>query len=92
MPLGNLGQVRQNDTGSSAYMAGGAGDDLMIAGSGGTDTLRGGDGNDILVAGDAGARMFGGSGADIFVLREGAHTFEIRDFEPGVDRIDLSDS
>ena len=91
IPLDTLGQVHRNQTGSAAYMAGGVGDDMLIAGAGGTDTLHGGDGNDILVAGGAGARMFGGAGADIFVLREGDHRFEIRDFEPGVDRIDLSD-
>ena len=53
-------------------------------------TLRGGDGDDRLVAGTGLTRMWGGPGEDVFVFRPGGGRDRIMDFEPGIDRIDLS--
>jgi Ca2+-binding RTX toxin-like protein len=75
---------------------GGAGDDTLRGEAGG-DRLRGGDGADRIVGGAGRDAMSGEGGADIFVfgsttdLGVGGETRDvIRDFEDGVDRIDLS--
>jgi serralysin len=74
-----------------------------IKGSGGNDTLVGREGNDVLDGGLGNDRLFGqagrdiligGSGHDIFVFRSASESRgpvmdTIRDFVPGVDRIDL---
>lgn len=69
---------------------GGIGDDFLV----GTDqrnTLWGMHGNDRLVDGGGMDALYGGAGADVFVfVEDGAYDF-IMDFEPGIDRIDLSD-
>lgn len=54
--------------------------------------LNGGEGQDILIGGAGRDILTGGAGADTFVLRadEGRRD-SIRDFEFGIDRIDLSD-
>lgn len=63
--------------------------DLLIGGAG-RDVMFGSGGADILID-SAGADVFyGGSGADIFVMIRDGAVDEIRDFELGVDRIDLS--
>lgn len=67
----------------------GAGDDL-IDGGGGNDTLAGGDGADIILDGKGQDVMTGGAGADVFVLSADRQLDRITDFEPGLDRIDLS--
>jgi serralysin len=70
-------------------LSGTARDDHLEAG--GEDViLRGGAGDDRLVAGTGETRMWGGPGADVFVFRPGGGIDRIMDFEPGVDRIDLS--
>ena len=73
--------------------AGGSGDDTLLGGAGndtllgefGIDSIEGGLGRDILI---------GGLGADLFVFvgvtdSQGANRDLIRDFEDGIDRIDL---
>ncbi|MGB0900095.1 hypothetical protein [Halocynthiibacter sp.] len=63
--------------------------DLLYGGSG-YDKLYGHDGDDILYDGSGVDQMWGGAGADIFVFEEdGADDF-IKDFEAGIDRLDLS--
>lgn len=52
-----------------------------LSGSAGDDILLDGRGNDVLT---------GGAGADIFVLTADGQSDQITDFEPGVDRLDLS--
>ncbi|RMF38734.1 MAG: hypothetical protein D6754_06900 [Alphaproteobacteria bacterium] len=59
---------------------GGAGDDRIIGGSE-ADTIAGGAGTD---------KIKGGAGADVFVITANAQTDIIFDFDPGLDRIDVS--
>lgn len=61
-------------------LLGGAGNDSIDSGAG-NDVLNGQTGNDVL---------FGGSGADIFVFESGTGRDLIRDFETGIDKIDLT--
>jgi Ca2+-binding RTX toxin-like protein len=63
----------------------------QILGGGGNDTLRGAGGDDILVDGTGRDVLEGGAGADIFVLLRDGQEDRITDFEPGTDRLDLSD-
>jgi len=64
-------------------------DDLLVGGAGNND-LRGAQGADILVDGFGEDTLSGGAGADLFVLEADNRPDEIRDFEPGLDRLDLS--
>jgi len=65
----------------SLRIFGGAGDDELIGGAG-ADLIAGGGGGDILT---------GNGGADLFRFQSVGDGFDfIRDFAPGVDRIDLS--
>ncbi|WP_230533553.1 M10 family metallopeptidase C-terminal domain-containing protein [Microvirga roseola] len=74
-------------------LKGGAGNDKLY-GRGGNDKLWGGDGNDLLIGGRGKDALFGGAGADVFDFDSikgslpGARD-TIKDFERGVDRIDL---
>jgi Ca2+-binding RTX toxin-like protein len=68
---------------------GGAGADLMVGGLG-NDALRGNAGDDILMDGAGGDSLNGGPGADIFVMAADGAVDTIRDYQPGIDQIDLS--
>lgn len=86
---GTLGTVTQL-TGTSGGSATGTAANDVLAGSAGRDTLNGGDGDDVLIDGAGIDSLTGGAGADVFVfVRDGCHD-RITDFEPGIDRIDLS--
>jgi Ca2+-binding RTX toxin-like protein len=62
----------------------------VLFGGAGQDTVHGGTGNDHL-HGQAGRDIFyGGLGSDIFYAFADRSTDEIRDFENGFDKIDLS--
>lgn len=71
------------------------GDDLLKAGSG-KDTLNGGDGDDRLFSGIGKDIMLGGDDADVFIFtnvnqsKNNASADVIKDFETGLDQIDLS--
>ena len=67
---------------------GGAGADLLTAGNGGT--LSGGAGDDVLIDAPGRKVLRGGAGADRFVFADDSSRDVIRDFDPTVDRIDLS--
>ncbi len=75
---------------------GGAGDDRLrdkdgndeLYGGEGDDRLRAGDGDDILSGGLGEDELRGDDGIDTFIFTGG--TDIIRDFEPGVDKIDVS--
>jgi glucose/arabinose dehydrogenase len=73
---------------------GGGGNDLL-RGFDGDDILRGNDGTDRLIGGRGSDLLFGDAGVDTFVFGSaadagsGALRDQIRDFEDGVDRIDL---
>ncbi|ROU02996.1 calcium-binding protein [Histidinibacterium lentulum] len=83
-----VGVTRQaGDTGQT--LTGGAAADLLIGGAG-ADVLRGQGGSDILIDGLGSDTLIGGPGADIFVLANDGETDRIEDFQPGLDRLDLS--
>jgi Ca2+-binding RTX toxin-like protein len=65
------------------------GDDTLRGGRG-DDDMRGGAGDDIVIGGIGADRLYGGEGRDIFVIEADGTGAQIRDFEPGLDRIDLS--
>ena len=74
-------------------MRGGIGNDTLH-GEAGDDWIYGNEGADVLVGGLGADILYGGAGADRFVLAriDESNTLhdEIRDFERGVDKIDLS--
>jgi D-alanyl-D-alanine carboxypeptidase len=76
------------------WLRGGLGND-MLWGRDGDDRLSGGAGKDLLMGGLGADTMSGGAGADVFVFRSAGQSpifagDVIRDFQAGVDRIDLS--
>ncbi len=71
---------------------------LVVAG-GGNDRIKGGLAADVILAGEGNDTINGGGGADVLVGNAGADTFvfnhtgggaHVFDFEPGIDRMDLS--
>jgi Ca2+-binding RTX toxin-like protein len=64
----------------------------VIDGLDGNDSMFGGAGNDELNGGSGVDQLYGGEGADTFVFRpgDGAGRDVIRDFEDGLDRINLA--
>lgn len=90
LDISNLGETRTGSAARAERVAGTRGDDILIAGASG-DTLAGGAGDDVLVSGRGTTAMLGGSGRDLFVIRAASTRVEIGDFEPGRDRLDLSD-
>ncbi|HEI8868031.1 TPA: M10 family metallopeptidase [Serratia odorifera] len=73
---------------------GGSGNDVLV-GNQANNLLKGGAGNDVLFGGGGADELWGGAGSDIFVFaaasdsKPGA-TDWIRDFQKGIDKIDLS--
>ena len=67
-----------------------------LSGAAGNDTIRGGGGADRIHGGDGVDTMYGESGADIFVFQSTAESTPslggdtVKDFQKGLDRIDLS--
>lgn len=70
-------------------LSGGAGHDLLL-GRAGDDQILGNAGNDILLDGHGTDRLWGGAGADLFVLAADGQIDAIMDYQPGLDRIDIS--
>jgi Ca2+-binding RTX toxin-like protein len=88
------GAFRITGGGGSDSIAGGALADVL-RGGGGADSLFGLAGNDRLIGGAGADTLRGGIGRDLFIFQStgdstAAATDRIRDFEKGVDRIDLS--
>lgn len=90
VPIADLGVARSGSAAQAGRITGTAGDDILTARANG-DTLEGGGGADVLVSGPGRTEMTGGGGADIFVVRSTSTSVEIRDFERGADRLDLTD-
>lgn len=63
---------------------------VTLVGNEGRDYLYGSAFDDTLIEGGGADVMFGGAGADRFVFGQTLEIDEIRDFETGVDKIDLS--
>ena len=70
-------------------LKGGEGDDLLEGGAG-ADRLHGGGGGDILVGGAGADILIVWAGADTFVFRPGSGKDVVKDFETGIDKVDLS--
>ncbi|WP_189410352.1 calcium-binding protein [Neogemmobacter tilapiae] len=87
----NLGALAAPQLGgtANATLTGNTQGDLLSGGAG-NEVLRGLEGDDILMDGAGSDVLWGGAGADVFVLAADGHSDVIRDFELGVDRIDLS--
>ncbi|MDJ1008506.1 MAG: calcium-binding protein [Paracoccaceae bacterium] len=88
LSLGGLGQTLTADAAGGA-LSGGALDDILVGG-GAADALDGAAGNDVLIDGGWSDTMTGGAGADLFVFEADGQLDTVTDFEPGVDRLDLS--
>ncbi|MEI4484752.1 hypothetical protein V8J36_00995 [Frigidibacter sp. MR17.14] len=88
LPLAALGArlVAQPGGGS---LNGTALDDLILGGAG-DDVLSGAGGDDVILDGAGIDRLRGGDGADTFVLVADGAEDKIVEFEPGIDRLDLS--
>ncbi|MCB1314147.1 MAG: calcium-binding protein, partial [Sedimentitalea sp.] len=84
--LGSAGQIVA--AGGPGRMDATVGDDILQD-SPGDDDLRGLAGDDILIGGRGADRLYGGTGRDIFVLAADGTGDQIRDFERGLDSIDL---
>jgi len=80
------------------YMDGGNAKDRLIGKSGvdvllgkdANDKLFGNSGDDLITGGQGKDSMNGGAGADIFFLAPGDQVDTIRDFEVGIDQLDIS--
>ncbi|MEM9139335.1 MAG: M10 family metallopeptidase C-terminal domain-containing protein [Pseudomonadota bacterium] len=62
----------------------------VLDGAAGNDRLRAGEGDDRLIDGAGRDALWGGQGADIFVMVADGEPDTIKDFQSGVDRIDIS--
>ncbi len=76
--------------GGADVIYGRQGDDILRGGWG-NDWLYGGAGDDVIYDGKGVDTLIGGEGADRFFLRHDGHTDRIKDFEQGIDVIDLSE-
>jgi Ca2+-binding RTX toxin-like protein len=88
LPLSALG-VSLAGSDAAATISGDAGGNVILGGAG-NEVLRGLGGRDILKDGAGADTLWGGTGADIFVMSADGAADTIQDFEPGVDRLDLS--
>lgn len=87
--LAGAGETIAGD-GSSSALFGSAGND-QIDGGIWSETISGGAGNDLLRDGIGEDTLVGGTGADIFVLASDDMVDKIMDFQPGVDRLNLTE-
>ena len=73
---------------AAQFITGGDGDDFIVGGSG-NDSLFGGAGDDRLIGGAGDDYLVGGTGADTFVFANNFGRDVIRDFEAGIDQIEI---
>ncbi|MBD2566205.1 hypothetical protein H6G95_37860 [Nostoc linckia FACHB-391] len=83
---GQANHLQGND--GSDLLEGGSGNDILSGGLG-NDTLKGGLGDDTLTGGKETNNLWGGEGQDTFVTESGGVQV-IKDFERGVDKIDMA--
>lgn len=96
--FGGKGRDKMFGGSGSDDMSGGRGRDTLKAGAGddyldgneGNDVLKGGAGDDIIIAGLGDDILKGGSGADRFEFGEDSGSDVIRDFEDGIDVLQLA--
>ncbi len=88
--LQSLGTEKRNWAAGDQFVQGSVGDDILMAGLNGHDTLNGRGGDDILVATHASVTLNGGAGRDRFVFADTTNVQTVEDFEVGVDTLDLS--
>lgn len=74
---------------SDTLLTGGSGADILMGGAG-TDTLQAGAGADVLIDGAGQDSLWGGAGADVFVFQPDGQDDWVMDYQPGIDRLDLS--
>lgn len=86
--ISNQGIQRMAGSGGQTF-GGGSGDDILL-GNEGNDQISGNAGDDILVDGAGRDVLTGGAGADLFVFRDDTDEDIITDFDPSLDRLDLS--
>ncbi|WP_371170999.1 hypothetical protein [Aliiroseovarius sp. 2305UL8-7] len=86
--LGPIGQTELRGGGGGPTTGTGGND--ILGGASGHDVVQGLGGDDILLDGAGIDTLTGGSGRDVFVLSADDMVDTITDFDPGVDRIDLS--
>lgn len=94
---GTSGNDLLTGRGDEDMISGGAGNDVLrgladndrLYGGTGADRLYGGDGDDILRSMQGNDKMWGGTGADTFVYSSGSGKDRIKDFETGIDKIDI---
>lgn len=98
MLIGGAGNDSLDGGGGNDTLIGGAGADTILGGAGadtlegssGGDDLFGGNGNDTLFGGGGNDELYGEAGADVFIFTTGTGTDRIKDFEDGIDVIDLA--
>lgn len=66
------------------------GDDVIDGGDQG-DNISGGTGNDTIIGGKGNDTLYGNNGNDVFVFTQGGNVDTIKDFELGVDKLDVTD-
>lgn len=88
LDLGDLGPMLEGSRGKDV-LTGTAQDDVLY-GYGGGDQISGNAGDDTLIGGKGKDIFTGGPGADVFVLIPDGRRDQIKDFEQGKDKIDLS--
>jgi hypothetical protein len=88
--MGHLGDDTLFGGLGNDWLEGGAGND-MLRGMAGNDDMFGGDGDDLFGSGRGDDKMTGGLGADTFMLRQGAGSEKVTDFDVAVDRVDSDD-
>jgi len=86
---GNRGEDLLKGRNGRDMLDGGNGADVLRGGAG-RDVLRGGGGADTLIGGRGIDKLWGEAGADTFCFKIGADKDVIRDFESGVDSLEIA--
>ena len=85
---GTENDVLEGEAGADRLF-GQSGDD-MLRGGDGNDLLNGGSGMDTLAGGTGNDTLWGGTDQDVFVFTSGDENASVRDFEAGLDLIDVT--